>query len=125
MANGVVYLGSGSGTLYALNAATGAEEWSYTTGYTVGSPAVANGVVYLGSDTAVYALNAATGAEEWSYTTGDSAFSTPAVANGVVYLGSTHVYAFGLPGGVRAVSRPAPRQLHPNHALRPRNSTNS
>jgi outer membrane protein assembly factor BamB len=125
VANGVVYADSFNGTLYALNTATGAQEWSYTTGYTVGSPAVANGVVYLGSDTAVYALNAATGAEEWSYTTGEPAFSSPAVANGVVYLGSTHVYAFGLPGEVRAVSRPAPRQLHPNYALRPRNSTSS
>jgi len=62
-----------------------------------------------------------------SYTaTGDSfAWSSPAVANGVLYLGSNHVYAFGLPGGVRAVSRPASRPLHPNYALRPQHSTNS
>jgi outer membrane protein assembly factor BamB len=125
VANGVVYADSYNGTLYALNAATGAKEWSYTTGYTDGSsPALANGVLYIGSHTGVYALNPATGAEEWSYTTGDSDFSSPAVANGVVYLGSNHMYAFGLPGGVEAVSRPASRQLHPNYALRPQNSTN-
>ena len=36
------------------------------------SPAVANGVVYVGSDDGnVYALNASTGAKLWSYATGD------------------------------------------------------
>jgi hypothetical protein len=132
VANGIVYAEVSvphgavfGGALYALNAVTGAEEWSYTTGYTTGSPAVANGVVYIGSDTGVHALNAATGAEEWSNTTGDSYFSSPAVANGAVYIGADHVYAFGLPGRTRAVSRPASGQLHPNYALHPQNSTNS
>ena len=52
------------------------------------SPAVANGVVYVGSDDNVYALNARTGALLWSYTTGEYVVSSPAVANGVVYVGS-------------------------------------
>ena len=53
------------------------------------SPAVANGVVYVGSnDGNVYALNASTGAMLWSYTTGGGVYSSPAVANGVVYVGS-------------------------------------
>src|SRR5208282_713818 len=48
-------------------------KWSYTTGGTridpvASSPAVANGVVYVGSnDGNVYALNASTGAKLWSY----------------------------------------------------------
>src|ERR1700674_1365913 len=51
VANGVVYVGSADGNLYALNARTGARLWNYPTGTTVGSsPAVANGVVYVGSD---------------------------------------------------------------------------
>ena len=51
MANGVVYVGSNDFKVYALNAATGAKLWSYTTGGLVySSPAVANGVVYVGSD---------------------------------------------------------------------------
>jgi glucose dehydrogenase len=43
-------------------------KWSYTTGGKVySSPAVANGVVYVGSiDGNVYALNASTGALLWS-----------------------------------------------------------
>ena len=55
----------------------------------VSSPAVANGVVYVGSaDHNVYALNAGTGAKLWSYTAGGVSDSSPAVANGVVYVGS-------------------------------------
>ena len=103
MANGVVYVRSDypGNKVYALNASTGALLWSYTTGGRVNSsPAVANGVVYVGSlDNNVYALNASTGAKLWSYTTGGPIYySSPAVANGMVYVGSLDgkVYAFGL-----------------------------
>jgi outer membrane protein assembly factor BamB len=52
VANGVVYVGSGNDNVYALNATTGAELWSFATGGEVfsSSPAVANGMVYVGSD---------------------------------------------------------------------------
>ena len=66
------------------------------------SPAVANGVVYIGSDdNNVYALNANTGALLWSYTTGGAVTSSPAVANGVVYVGSddNKVYALNASTG--------------------------
>ena len=88
--------------VYALNATTGAELWNYPTrGEVFSSPAVANGVVYVGSgypDNLLYALNATTGALLWSYATGFPVYSSPAVANGVVYVGSEdgNVYAFGL-----------------------------
>ncbi len=79
------------------------ELWSFPTGSSVGSsPAVANGVVYVGSgDHNVYALNATTGAELWSYTTGGPVSSSPAVANGVVYVGSYdhNVYALNATTG--------------------------
>ena len=65
-----------AGGLYALNASTGALLWSYNTeGQARSSPAVANGVVYVGSlDNNVYALNASTGALLWKYTTGTVLF---------------------------------------------------
>ena len=48
VANGVVYVGSGDGSVYALNADTGAFVWKYATGGSVeSSPVVANGVVYV------------------------------------------------------------------------------
>ena len=101
VANGVVYIGSDDGNLYALNASTGAKLWSYNSGHLLekSSPAVANGVVYVGSsDDKIYALNASTGATLWSYNAGKTLVSSPAVANGMVYVGSTdgEVYAFGL-----------------------------
>ena len=47
----MVYVGSNDNNVYALNATTGAELWSYYIGNEglVSSPAVANGVVYIGS----------------------------------------------------------------------------
>ena len=77
--------------MYALNSTTGTKTWSYPTGDdVVSSPAVANGVVYVGSNNAdVYALNASTGIKIWSYYTGYSVYSSsPAIDNGVVYIGS-------------------------------------
>jgi len=58
VANGVVYVASEDGKLYALNASTGALLWNYVTNRRVqGSPAVANGAVYIGSfDHNVYAF---------------------------------------------------------------------
>ena len=53
------------------------------------SPAIANGIVYVGSeDKQVYALNATIGDRLWSYATGDMVVSSPAVVDGVVYVGS-------------------------------------
>lgn len=79
-------------------------KWSYTTGDIVySSPAVVNGVVYIGSaDSKVYALNASTGAKLWSYRTG-GVQSSPAVANGVVHIGSGdyNVYALNASTGVK------------------------
>jgi outer membrane protein assembly factor BamB len=89
VANGVIYVGSDDGNVYALNATTHAKLWSFTTGgQVVSSPAVANGVVYIGSvDGNLYALNASTGAKLWSFATGNEVLCSPAVVNGVVYIG--------------------------------------
>jgi outer membrane protein assembly factor BamB len=92
VADGVVYVGSGytNKKLYAVDALTGDLLWDFTTGGSVSSsPAVANGVVFLGSnDNTTYALDATTGDLLWNFTTGDRVISSPAVANGVVYFGS-------------------------------------
>jgi outer membrane protein assembly factor BamB len=131
---GVVYIGLGlsstsvvlDGTgiipynVYALNATNGDKIWNYnftTYSYVYSSPAVVNGVVYVGSGGAgpnaggnVYALNAADGAKLWSYTIGwtpnysDSwVDSSPAVVGGVVYVGCDdgNVYALKASTGVK------------------------
>jgi hypothetical protein len=80
-------------------------DWSYAAtgghGGMSSSPAVANGLVYVGVNypaNALYALDAMTGTLKWSYSTGNRYISSPAVANGLVYVGSLNVYAFHLPG---------------------------
>jgi outer membrane protein assembly factor BamB len=75
--------------------------WTATTGASVSSsPAVANGIVYVGSD-GVHALNATTGATVWTAITGVNVSSSPAVANGIVYVGSrdNNVYALNATTG--------------------------
>jgi len=69
---------------------TNATLWNYTTrGRVHSSPAVAYGLVYIGSfDHQVYALNATTGALVWNYTTGSGVYSSPAIAYGLVFIGS-------------------------------------
>ena len=77
--------------VYALNAVSGAEVWNYTTGGQVySSPAVANGVVYVGSDDkkVVCVSCRERYKNSGNYTTGTDILSSPAVANGVVYFGS-------------------------------------
>jgi hypothetical protein len=116
VANGVVYVGSDDGNLYAFNASgcgssTCAPAWTAFTATAGGggvesSPAVANGVVYVGSvDHKLYAFTASgcgssTCSPVWTGTTGDIVESSPAVANGVVYVGSYdhNLYAFNASG---------------------------
>jgi eukaryotic-like serine/threonine-protein kinase len=121
VANGVVYVTSGYGYVYALKASTGAVLWNYSTGDDVQtSPAVANGVVYFGGyyngyASTVYALNAATGALLWTYTIGPYTYSSPTVANGVVYVGGGQdntVYALDANAGTLLWSYTTGGQWH-------------
>src|SRR5439155_1078123 len=66
------------------------------------SPAVANGMVYVGSaDNKVYAISALGGDIHWTHTTDGDVNSSPAVLNGVVYVGSNDhkVYALRAENG--------------------------
>jgi outer membrane protein assembly factor BamB len=94
--------------------------WTATTGGLVdSSPAVANGVVYVGSDDKkLYAFDAAgvsncSGTPKscspiWSAPTGGVVFSSPAVVDGVVYVGSEdqELYAFDATGRVNCSGTP-------------------
>ncbi|HME52686.1 MAG TPA: PQQ-binding-like beta-propeller repeat protein [Candidatus Lokiarchaeia archaeon] len=86
---GRVYVEGDDNNVYCLNATTGAQSWSYTTGGQMdSSPAVAGGRVYVGNfDHKVYCLNATNGSKIWSYNTGGQIISSPAVAGGRVYIG--------------------------------------
>jgi outer membrane protein assembly factor BamB len=104
--NGTVYFSvpedSGGDNIIAVNATTGKKVWdakhapnydgSYIdAGAVLGSsPAVANGVLYIGGYSGVYAFDANTGAQlrKFHDNVGSSYLSTPAVANGLVYFGT-------------------------------------
>jgi outer membrane protein assembly factor BamB len=76
-------------TLSTSNVGSLGLAWDYTTGDDQSSPAVVDGVVYVGSgDDNIYALNASTGALKWAYVTGGDVDSSPTVVGEVVYVGS-------------------------------------
>ena len=84
-----VYVGSNDQTLYAMDAVTGDEKWTFeTSGPVRSSPTVVNGTVYVGSQDALYAVNASTGEQEWTFEDAGGIISSPTVAAGTVYIGS-------------------------------------
>jgi len=74
ISDGVVYIGSIDGSLYAIDLVTGKKRWSYATEDAIeASPLVHDGMVYVGScDGFFYALDATTGALLWKYETDDT-----------------------------------------------------
>jgi outer membrane protein assembly factor BamB len=95
------------GTVKAYSARTGRLQWKAgLADYATSSPAVANGLVYVGSfDHRLYALSAKSGAEVWTsgwqyeggfFDRGIS--SSPAIAGGRIYIGvrDGRIYALGL-----------------------------
>ncbi|WP_460940489.1 outer membrane protein assembly factor BamB family protein [Spirosoma humi] len=97
--NSVVFIGAfdyKGGTLNALDAQTGEINWTFQTQSDIlGSPTVAKGVVYIGSEK-LYAIDISTGKQKWAYNTGDFVYSSPIVANGIVYVGCNNGYLFAL-----------------------------
>lgn len=69
--DGIVYTGcSPNRNFYAIDAATGREQWRFKTerGPSDSSPAVVDGTIYFGSNEgAIYALNAADGSLQWTF----------------------------------------------------------
>ena len=65
-------------------------KWAFKTGgWVLSSAALADGVVFIGSDDYnLYAIDAATGKEKWKFATKGFVRSSPAVADGVVFFGS-------------------------------------
>jgi outer membrane protein assembly factor BamB len=111
VSNGVMYFGQGFNgfdnspfELYALNADTGAFLWKHETEPIFGSPAVANGMVYVIDADYLSALNADTGALIWQYDVpGQGQYGSPTVVNNVVYFTSSfpsgNVYALNATTG--------------------------
>ena len=115
VANGIVYVGSMDGKLYAWDTATGAPITGFpvSTGgiWIESSPAVANNIVYVGSYVGnLYAWNAGTGVPIAGFpvSTGGIITSSPAIANGIVYVSSYdgNLYAWNAATGVPVAGFP-------------------
>jgi outer membrane protein assembly factor BamB len=128
VADGVVYIGSLSGYLFAVDQETGVEKWNFKSRMPIASsPAVVGGSLYFVSSTgALAALDVATGAPRWVFAAEyerkfearnlhgypsaaqtipdawDIFTSSPAFAEGMVYFGSGDggVYAVDAETGV-------------------------
>jgi len=127
VANGMAFVGSTDGNVYAVDLESGAQKWKFETKVRVtSSPAVSNGTVYFGSyDGNFYAVDAVSGQLKWKFQTGgerrfagrhihgiqpvaetmpdpfDFYLSSPTVWNGAVYFGSGdgNVYALDTASG--------------------------
>jgi len=109
ISDGVVYIGSMDGRLYAVDAQSGQERWEFEAGDLILSkPAVADGVVYFGAggldltDLHLYALDVQSGQERWTFKmAGRFRVSPPAVSDGVVYVADDrNLYAVDVQSGV-------------------------
>ncbi len=105
--DGTIYIGCLNGVLYALDAESGTDRWTFKTdGYfVIGSPSVdGNGVIYVGdSDGVLYAISP-DGKELWRWASNNSIESAPVVApDGTLYFTSTDstLYALKNPTAVR------------------------
>lgn len=127
LADGILYVGSDDGAVYAVDPASGTARWKFATeGLVRSTPAVVAGTVYFGSyDGFFYAVDAATGTLRWKFETlGERKFaarglhgsaprqqlipdawdcyqSSPVVIGERVYVGSGdgHVYALATTTG--------------------------
>lgn len=104
IANGVVYVGSQSGDLAALNLSNGSVRWKYRATGPIGesSPCVANGVVYIGDlNGTVHAVKASDGRAIWTFKTQGEVKSSPVVVGDRVLIGSydEHLYCLAASNG--------------------------
>jgi len=92
--NGVVYVGTDAGIIYALQATDGTLLWHYdlpasfdNTLSLYGKPVIVNDVLYVAVNSGtVYALRAHDGSLLWSHTNGRSAFGPLIVTDGTVQV---------------------------------------
>ncbi|WP_276257303.1 PQQ-binding-like beta-propeller repeat protein [Haloglomus litoreum] len=112
--DGTVYVGHADGGVYAVDAASGEEVWSATTGDPIrwSSPTVADGTVYIGStDDHFYAFDAGSGDLLWRHETRSDVNSSPVVADGRVFFATDAGYVYGLDSLTGSVVWETPRPV--------------
>jgi len=108
-----VFVGSNDATLYALDADSGEQRWTFeTAGKVESSPTVADGTVFVGGWESFYALDADSGDTEW--TLDASVVSSPTVADGTVFVTGAggSIYALAAATGDRRWAFETKSSLH-------------
>ena len=90
IANGILYIGSTDGKLYALDAKQWGIKWVFDAGDAIRYSAVAlgNRVYFSARNNKVYALDANTGEKLWEFKTKSWMDASPIVADNTVYIGA-------------------------------------
>ena len=103
VSDGVVYVGSTGGSVYAVQAGTGRIVWRQRLGGPVtSSPCIAEGLVFVGCvDTFAYALDARNGEVLWRRRSDGPVTASPAFRDGATFWASTagRVFALGARDG--------------------------
>ncbi len=92
--NGTAYIATREGTLFALDTATGIEQWHFTSkeGIWERSPALADELLIVGlPDQLLVGLDTQTGQEIWRVTLRGDVQRPALVADGMLYVGTTFV----------------------------------
>jgi outer membrane protein assembly factor BamB len=95
-ADSILYIGSQSGLMHALSAATGELIWKRQVGSISSRPIVFRGRVYVGTDDgSMVCLDAVDGEENWRYSTRGPVLQPPVVSDDLVLFSNEadHVYA--------------------------------
>lgn len=98
--DGIVLVGGRDGRFHAVDAATGKERWTHDNrgGWTIGSPAVRDGVVYFATSDGrrFKALDVRTGVLRFDLANKAISFSSPALAGSVVFYGTSDGWVHGV-----------------------------
>lgn len=93
VSGGIVFVGGRDGHFHAVDAMTGKLKWKHNNngGWTIGSPAVLDGVVYFATSDGrrFKALDVNTGTPRFDLENKAVSFSSPAIASGVAYYGTS------------------------------------
>jgi len=113
--DGIIYVGSGDGYLYAINP-DGTLKWKYRAwGSVDSSPAIgSDGIIYVGSQIGYCGLHAINpdGTLKWKYQTVNNVWSSPAIgSDGTIYVGSGD-YLYAIYGSGTLAHTPWPMFRH-------------
>ena len=116
VANGVLYIGSTDGKLYALNAKQWDIKWVFDAGSAIryAATVLGNRVYFSARNNRVYALNADTGEPVWEFKSTNWMDAPPIVVDGKLYIGAfpSKIYQLNAMTGTLEATRERTVRIH-------------